>query len=52
MDLIHLLDHHRVASEGYTQLKVDAAHECKCQNCPDTVIAEGPSVKLTEKVPV
>lgn len=34
IDLVTLLDPERLAMSGNKQLKVDAAHECKCAGCP------------------
>lgn len=34
IDLVVLLDPGRLATSGWTQHKVDAANECKCDGCP------------------
>ena len=51
IDLVLLLDQDRVASGQNKQLKVDAAHECKCDKCPGAVIAESHSVSPVSKLP-
>ncbi|KAJ8067923.1 hypothetical protein OCU04_003508 [Sclerotinia nivalis] len=47
IDLVVLLEFHRVTSEPNKQSKVDAAPECKCENCPGALVAHP-----TEKLPV
>jgi len=32
-------------------LKVDAAHECKCDNCPGNTVTEAPTVSPISKLP-
>jgi len=39
VDLVLLLDEGRVASGQHKQLKVDAAHECRCDKCPGVIVA-------------
>jgi len=50
VDLVLLLDKDRVASGQNKQLKVDAAHECRCENCPGAIVPESHSAasKLPE----
>lgn len=48
IDLVLLLDQDRVASGQNKQLKVDAANECRCNNCPGAVVTE---TKPTSKLP-
>jgi hypothetical protein len=50
IDLVLLLDEDRVASGQNKQLKVDAAHDCRCANCPGVVIKESP-VSPISKLP-
>jgi len=51
VDLVLLLDEDRLASGQNKQLKVDAAHSCRCDNCPGIVVAESPSVLPSSKLP-
>jgi hypothetical protein len=51
IDLVLLLDQERVASGGYKQLKVDAAHECRCDKCPGAIVEKSHSVSPTSKLP-
>lgn len=53
IDLVLLLDQDRVATGQYKQLKVDAAHECKCDGCPGAAIEfiESHSVSPNKKLP-
>jgi hypothetical protein len=50
IDLVLLLDEDRIASSENKQLKVDAAHECRCDKCPG-VITASPSVSPVSKLP-
>ncbi|KAF7877361.1 hypothetical protein EAF04_001043 [Stromatinia cepivora] len=47
IDLVVLLEFHRATSEPNKQSKVDAAPECKCENCPGSLV-----VHTNEKLPV
>jgi hypothetical protein len=49
VDLVLLLDEDRVASGQNKQLKVDAAHECRCDTCPGVIVAGSHSVPPTSK---
>ena len=51
IDLVLLLDEDRVALGQNKQLKVDAAHDCKCDKCPGVIVAESPSVSQISKLP-
>jgi hypothetical protein len=51
IDLVLLLDQDRVASGQYTQLKVDAAHDCRCNQCPGVSVVETITVSPTSKLP-
>jgi len=51
IDLVLLLDPDRASSGQYKQLKVDAAHECKCEKCPGVIVAGSHSVSPTSKLP-
>ena len=42
VDLVILLDEQRLSITGNSQLKVDAAHECKCAKCPGVIVAKPP----------
>lgn len=49
VDLILLLDADYATQGPYKQLKVDAAHECKCDKCPGVKLREvAPPSKLPE----
>ncbi|KAH8810892.1 hypothetical protein F5884DRAFT_262239 [Xylogone sp. PMI_703] len=50
VDLVLLLDQERMSTGQYKQMKVDAAHECKCEKCPGIVTP--PQVTSTTKLPV
>ncbi|CAD6449055.1 511b7491-01e6-47af-8323-e6683eee87cd [Sclerotinia trifoliorum] len=45
IDLVTLLEFHRATNEPDKQMKVDAAPECKCDNCPGPRVAN-PDEKL------
>jgi len=51
IDLVLLLDQDRITSGQNKQLKVDAAHECKCEKCPGVIVAKPPSVSPLSKLP-
>jgi hypothetical protein len=51
IDLVLLLDQDRVTSGQNKQLKVDAAHECRCDKCPGVTVAESHSVSPISKLP-
>jgi hypothetical protein len=50
VDLVLLLDQDRIASTPHKQLKVDAAHDCRCDKCPGAITAS-PSVSPVSKLP-
>jgi hypothetical protein len=50
IDLVLLLDPGRVVSGQNKQLKVEAAHECRCDACPGVVVAEPRAVPPTSKL--
>jgi len=50
IDLVLLLDQERVESGGNKQLKVDAAHGCRCDKCPGVIVTESP-VAMSSKLP-
>ncbi|KAG4443332.1 hypothetical protein IFR05_001201 [Cadophora sp. M221] len=51
IDLVLLLDMDRVASGQNKQLKVDAAHDCRCDKCPGVTIVAASSVSPSSKLP-
>ncbi|KAE9364929.1 hypothetical protein N431DRAFT_430541 [Stipitochalara longipes BDJ] len=51
VDLILLLDAERLASAQNKQLKVDAAHDCRCDKCPGVPVVEPASVSPSSKLP-
>jgi hypothetical protein len=51
VDLVLLLDEDRIASGQNKQLKVDAAHSCRCDKCPGVIVTESPSVSPISKLP-
>ncbi|KAF4627081.1 hypothetical protein G7Y89_g11080 [Cudoniella acicularis] len=51
IDLVLLLDQERVALGQNKQLKVDAAHECRCYSCPGAVVVEAHVVSQASKLP-
>lgn len=53
VDLVLLLDSDRMTTGQYKQLKVDAAHDCRCDKCPGVVVAKAPTVvSVTPKLSV
>ena len=51
VDLVMLLDEDRLSSGQNKQLKVDAAHDCRCEKCPGAPPAEASSVSPASKLP-
>jgi len=51
VDLVMLLDADRLSSGQNKQLKVDAAHDCSCDQCPGAPVVEVSSVSPASKLP-